>query len=74
MKQGRPTKNVQFQIRRILRPYYQKSISANATAKETPKIPDWVRNIFVWYAEDKIGEDELIGALQFLIKEGIIKI
>ena len=35
MRRGRPTKNDQFQIRRILRPYYQKSISANATSKET---------------------------------------
>ena len=39
-----------------------------------PKLPDWVRNIFIWYGEDKISEDELIGALQFLIKEGIIKV
>jgi len=38
------------------------------------KLPDWVRNIFIWYGEDKISEDELIGALQFLIKEGIIKV
>ena len=38
------------------------------------KLPDWVRNIFIWYGEDKISEDELIGALQFLIKEGMIKV
>jgi len=38
------------------------------------KIPDWVRNIFIWYAEDRISEDELLGAIQFLIQEGIIKI
>ena len=38
------------------------------------KIPDWVRHIFIWYAERQIGEDELINALQFLIKEGIIKV
>jgi len=39
-----------------------------------PKIPEWVRNIFIWYAEGQIGEDDLISALQFLIKEGIIKV
>jgi len=39
-----------------------------------PKLPDWVRNNFIWYAENKISGDELIGALQFLIKEGIIKV
>jgi len=38
------------------------------------KLPDWVRNIFIWYGEGQIGEDELIGALQFLIKEGIIEV
>ena len=38
------------------------------------KLPEWVRNIFSWYGEDKISEDELISALQFLIKEGIIKV
>ncbi len=38
------------------------------------KLPEWVRNIFIWYAENKISEDELIGAFQFLIKEGIIKV
>jgi len=40
----------------------------------TSKIPDWVRNIFIWYGEDMIEEDDLINALQFLIQEGIIKI
>jgi len=39
-----------------------------------PKLPEWVRNIFIWYAEDRISEDEIIGALKFLIKEGIIKV
>ena len=39
---------------------------------EESKIPDWVRNIFVWYAEDTISEKELLQALQFLINEKII--
>ena len=39
---------------------------------EESKIPDWVRNIFVWYAEDSISEKELLQALQYLIKEKII--
>lgn len=38
------------------------------------KIPEWVRNIFIWYGEKSISESELISALQFLIKEGIIKV
>jgi len=40
----------------------------------TQKLPDWVRNIFIWYAEEQISEDELIGALQFLIQEEIIEV
>jgi len=41
---------------------------------EVQKIPDWVKNTFKWYVEGAISEDEMISAIQFLIKEGIIKI
>ena len=36
------------------------------------KIPDWVRNIFIWYGEEQISETELLGAIQFLVQQGII--
>jgi len=39
-----------------------------------PKLLEWVRKIFIWYGDKQISEDELIAALQFLIKEGIIKV
>ena len=38
------------------------------------KIPDWVKNIFIWYGEDKVSEDDLLNAIKFLINQGIIKI
>lgn len=38
------------------------------------EIPQWVKNIFGWYSKGEIGDDELIKSLQFLIKEGIIKV
>ena len=38
------------------------------------KLPEWVRNIFIWYAEDRISEEELLRAIQFLVQQGIIKI
>ena len=41
---------------------------------EESKIPEWVRNIFVWYAQDEISEKELLNAIQFLINEKIILI
>lgn len=43
-------------------------------AKQAKKIPDWVRNIFKFYGDGQIGDDDLINGLQFLIKEGIIKL
>lgn len=46
----------------------------NIIKEKDQKIPEWVRNIFVWYAQKQIGEDDLIQALQFLIKEGILKV
>jgi len=39
---------------------------------EKPKIPDWVKNIFVWYGQDQVSEDELLNAIKYLITEGIL--
>ena len=41
---------------------------------EESKIPEWVRNVFVWYAEDSISEKELLQALQYLINQNIIQV
>ena len=38
----------------------------------TQKIPDWVKNIFGWYAQDQIGEEELLNAIKYLINEKIL--
>ena len=38
------------------------------------KIPDWVKNTMQWYLDGSISENEMISAIQFLVKEGIIKI
>jgi len=38
------------------------------------KIPDWVKTIFILYADGSITENELIAALTFLIDQGIIVI
>jgi len=38
------------------------------------QIPDWVKNTMRWYAEEKISEQEMINALQYLVKEGTIKL
>ena len=38
------------------------------------KIPVWVKNIFLWYGQDQVSEDEIISAIKFLIEAGIIKL
>ncbi len=39
---------------------------------ESEKIPSWVHDIFVWYADETISEDELLDAIEYLISEGTI--
>jgi hypothetical protein len=46
----------------------------NSNGKAEPKIPDWVKNMALWYGEGTVSEDEFISAIQFLISEGIVKI
>lgn len=36
------------------------------------KIPDWVKNIFGWYSQDQVSEDELLNAIKYLINEKIL--
>jgi hypothetical protein len=38
------------------------------------KIPAWVRNVFIWYGDGKISEDDLLGAIKFLVDSGIIQL
>lgn len=39
---------------------------------EEKKIPDWVRNIFLWYGQEQISETELLGAIKYLIDSKIL--
>lgn len=41
---------------------------------EKSKVPEWVRNIFAWYGEKKISEDELLNAIKFLVTNKIIQL
>lgn len=49
--------------------YSETSLNENAK-----KIPEWIKNVFRFYVEGQISENDMIEALQFLIKEGIIKV
>ena len=52
------------------------TLELDAGPEDTPaqKIPEWVKNTMGWFAEGLISEDEMIAAIQFLVKEGIIKL
>ena len=41
---------------------------------KTVAIPDWIKNNAAWWAEGQIDDDAFIQGIQFLIKEGILKI
>jgi hypothetical protein len=44
------------------------------TVQSIEKIPSWVKNIFVWYGEGIVSEDELLNAIKYLINEKILVI
>ena len=50
------------------------SFNKNIDEPEKPKIPAWVNNTMQWYLDGVISEDEMISAIQYLVKEGIIDI
>ena len=49
-------------------------IEKPATQESIKKVPNWVRNIFVWYASEQISEDELLHAIKYLVNQGIINL
>ena len=52
----------------------EESIEIESELENVQNIPDWVKNIFILYADDSITENELISALKSLIEQGIIEI
>ena len=73
-KSGEYTINITSMCREVHRDictHKSAEISVSVMGEQS-KIPDWVRNIFVWYAQDTISEKELLNAIQFLINEKII--
>ena len=53
----------------------QTTFTYNIESHAVPsKIPSWVKNVFVWYGQGKVSEDELLGAIKFLADNGIIQL
>lgn len=44
------------------------------TTPPESKLPSWIRDIFIWYAEGTLSENELINAIEFLVNQKIINI
>ena len=42
--------------------------------EEISKIPKWIKNVFVWYGQDKVSQDELLNAIKFLINQEILRL
>jgi len=45
----------------------------NSFAEES-KLPDWIKNIFVWYGQGQISENDLLNAITFLVENKIIQV
>ena len=48
--------------------------TAHAQEGDGGPIPEWVRTIFVYYADGAISDAELLAALQYLADQGVIRI
>jgi len=48
-----------------------KPISIQRNESNT-KLPEWIRNVFVWYADGKVSENELLNSIKYLVQEKII--
>ena len=55
-----------------LHPWMKGSVVVKDTADLN--IPDWVRNNAAWWAQEQIDDSSFASGIQFLIKEGIIKV
>jgi len=40
--------------------------------ESSTKLPEWIRNVFVWYADGKVSENELLNSIKYLVQEKII--
>jgi len=51
-----------------------KHMSTNTTMAPKSPIPQWIKNNAGWWADGSIDDNSFIQGIQFLIKEGIMKI
>ena len=63
-----------FSIPNLLNGTFEILSDIKPDEKDESQIPEWIRNIFIWYGEQKVTETELINAIRFLVNNGIINL
>ena len=53
---------------------YDGPVSIEDPESEESEIPAWIQNVFKFYGDGLISDDELINAIQFLVEQGIINL
>lgn len=48
--------------------------SSGSVSQTTYNIPAWIKNNAKWWSEDKIGNNDFVSGIQYMIKEKIMKI
>ena len=47
---------------------------ADEASAQEPRVPEWVKQVFAFYVDGQISEDELLAALTYLIDNGIMEV
>jgi phosphate ABC transporter phosphate-binding protein len=55
-------------------PTTSSNTGVSSTTNQSGKIPSWLKDVFKFYSEGKITDDDLINGIQYLINQGIIKL
>nr|AIF18524.1 hypothetical protein [uncultured marine thaumarchaeote KM3_83_D12] len=46
----------------------------NSSAQEDHRVPDWIKNVAGWWANDEISENEFLTGIEYLINNDIISV
>ncbi|HMK32345.1 MAG TPA: hypothetical protein VK431_01835, partial [Nitrosopumilaceae archaeon] len=50
------------------------NIFASLGSQDELQIPSWIKNNAKWWSQGQIGDSEFVQGIQYLVKQGIIKI
>lgn len=49
-------------------------LASSESATESSSVPEWVKNNAAWWAAGEIDDEAFVAGIQFLIKQGVIKV